>query len=253
MKPAPGAAVLAYRRRGRAGGTSKGVRGVRVLVVDDDQRLAAVLTRALSEAGHAAATRHTGPDGLREAVLGDYDAVVLDWMLPGMDGPSVCGALRAQGVLTPVLMLTARGQVADRVAGLDALADDFMAKPFSLDELLARLRALRRRGVSLAVPVVTLGDLVVDGGRRQVSRGGIQVELTAREFDVLLLLAQCAGLVVTRQQILDEVWDGESDLRSNTIDVHVGTLRAKVDRPFGRSDIETVRGVGYRLVAEPPP
>lgn len=174
-------------------------------------------------------------------------------MLPGMDGPSVCRALRAQGVLTPVLMLTARGQVADRVVGLDALADDFMAKPFSLDELLARLRALRRRGVSLAVPVVTLGDLVVDGRRRQVIRGGIPVELTAREFDVLLLLAQRAGLVVTRQQILDEVWDGESDLRSNTIDVHVGTLRAKVDRPFDRSDIETVRGVGYRLVAEPPP
>ncbi|MGZ6826585.1 MAG: response regulator transcription factor [Mycobacteriales bacterium] len=220
---------------------------MRVLVVDDDARLAAVLERALTEAGHAVQVTADGPAGLLAATLGDPDVVVLDWMLPGLTGPQVCRELRARGVRTPVLLLTARDSVADRVEGLDALADDFLAKPFSLDELLARLRALVRRGSGLALPVVTVGDLVVDADRRSVRRGGTPVELTAREFDVLLLLAQRAGRLVTRQQILDEVWDGESDLRSNVIDVYIASLRAKVDKPFGVSTIETLRGAGYRL------
>jgi two-component system OmpR family response regulator len=220
---------------------------VRVLLVDDDQRLTAVLTQALTEAGHGVEVTHTGPAGLQAATLGAFDVIVLDWMLPGLDGPGVCRALRERHLLTPVLMLTARGSVTDRVTGLDALADDFMTKPFSLDELLARLRALARRSSALSLPVVTVGDLVVDADRREVRRGDVRVELTAREFDVLLLLAQRAGRVVTRQHVLDEVWDGETDLRSNVIDVYVASLRAKVDRPFGRSSIETLRGAGYRL------
>jgi DNA-binding response OmpR family regulator len=167
-----------------------------------------------------------------------------------MDGPTVCRTLRERRVTTPVLMLTARGEVADRVTGLDALADDFMVKPFSLDELLARLRALVRRGTDLAMPVLRLGDLLVDAERRHVRRGDVDVNLAAREFDILLLLAQRAGRCVTRLQILDEVWDGETDLRSNVIDVYIANLRAKIDKPFGRASIETLRGAGYRLTVD---
>ena len=223
---------------------------MRVLVIDDDARLTAVLERALSEAGHQSEVAHTGPAGLQSATLGEHDVVVLDWMLPGMPGPEVCRELRRRGVQTPVLLLTARTAVADRIEGLDALADDFLAKPFSIDELLARLRALARRRSSLDLPVVEVGDLVVDADTRRVRRGDVEVQLTAREFDVLLLLAQRAGRLVTRQHILDEVWDGETDLRSNVIDVYVAGLRAKIDKPFGRASIETLRGAGYRLSAE---
>jgi two-component system OmpR family response regulator len=220
---------------------------VRVLVVEDDRRLAALIGQALTEAGHSVLAAHTGPDGLAAAINGSFDAVVLDWMLPGMDGPTVCRSLRQRGVATPVLILTARGAVADRVAGLDALADDYLTKPFSLDELLARLRALVRRGDVLGLPVLMLGDLQVDAERRRVRRGDTEVELTAREFDVLFLLARRAGRVVTRQQILDEVWDGETDLRSNVIDVYIAALRSKLDKPFARASISTLRGAGYRL------
>lgn len=224
---------------------------MRVLVIDDDVRLTAVLVRALTEAGHQSEVAHTGPTGLQAATLGEHDVVVLDWMLPGIPGPEVCRELRRRGVQTPVLLLTARTAVQDRVEGLDALADDFLAKPFSIDELLARLRALARRRSSLDLPVVEVGDLVVDADRRRVYRGDVEVQLTAREFDVLLLLAQRAGKLVTRQHILDEVWDGETDLRSNVIDVYVAGLRAKIDKPFGRASIETLRGAGYRLSADP--
>jgi DNA-binding response OmpR family regulator len=224
---------------------------VRVLLVDDDRRLAAVLIQALREAGHAADAVWTGPDGLEAAAGGTFDVGVLDWMLPGLDGPAVCRALRDRGVVTPVLMLTARATVADRVTGLEALADDYLTKPFSLDELLARLRALARRGSALTLPVLTVGGLAIDADRREVKRGDTPIEVTAREFDVLLLLAQRAGKVVTRQHILDEVWDGETDLRSNVIDVYIANLRAKVDKPFGQSSIKTLRGAGYCLTADP--
>src|SRR5690349_16748517 len=183
---------------------------MRVLVVEDDVRLSAVLEQALTEAGHRVTTAADGRSGLEHASLEPYDTILLDWMLPGLDGPTVCRRLRERGVRTPVLMLTARGEVADRVEALDALADDHLTKPFALDELLARLRALHRRGQTMVLPVIDLGDLHIDAERRQVRRGRATVELTAREFDVLHLLAQRAGRVVTRQQILDEVWDGES-------------------------------------------
>jgi DNA-binding response OmpR family regulator len=218
---------------------------MRVLVIEDDERLADVLARGLADAGHQVSVRDTGPDGVVLAMADPFDAVVLDWMLPGQDGPAVCRELRARGDHTPVLMLTARHAVADRIGGLDAGADDYLTKPFSLDELLARLRALNRRVAGHELIVVD--DLTIDRDRRSVARAGIAVDLTAREFDLLVLLADRAGRVVSRVAILDEVWDGEADLRSNAIDVHVAKLRAKVDRPFGRQSIETVRGIGFRL------
>jgi two-component system OmpR family response regulator len=221
---------------------------VRVLVIEDDERLADVLARGLADAGHDVVVRQTGPDGLDAAMADAYDALVLDWMLPGQDGPAVCRELRARGNHTAVLMLTARHDVADRVGGLDAGADDYLTKPFALDELLARLRVFARRRGEHGVLIVD--DLVIDRERRSVARGDVRVEVTAREFDLLTLLAERAGRVVTRVAILDEVWDGETDLRSNAIDVHVAKLRAKVDRPFGRESIQTIRGVGFRLADE---
>ena len=222
---------------------------MRVLVVEDDERLADVLARGLADAGHEVRLEHTGPGGLAAAMAEVFDALVVDWMLPGQDGRAVCRELRARGNRTPVVMLTARHAIQDRVGGLDAGADDYLTKPFSFDELLARLRALRRRAGAQELLIVD--DLTIDRDRRTVVRAGITVELTAREFDVLALLAERAGRVVTRVDILDEVWDGETDLRSNAIDVHVAKLRAKIDRPFGRRSIETMRGVGFRLTDRP--
>jgi len=220
---------------------------VRVLLVDDEARLAALVRRGLAEAGHDADVRTDGSTGLAEALGSSYDVVVLDWMLPGLSGPQVLAALRAAGNRTPVLMLSARHSVGDRVTGLDAGADDYLAKPFSFDELLARLRALVRRAAPDELTPLVVGDLRLDPERRSVTRSGVPVELTAREFDVLALLARRAGRCVSRLQILDEVWDGETDLRSNVIDVYIASLRAKVDKPFGRSSIQTLRGAGYLL------
>ncbi len=224
-------------------------RCVRILVAEDDVRLADLLDQSLTEAGWDVEVVHDGtaaygralPDGI------PYDVLLLDWMLPGTDGRSVCRRLRSLGVTTPVLMLTARADVRDRVDGLDAGADDYLAKPFDLDELLARLRALRRRSSYGEEAVVEVGDLVVDPMSRRVSRAGTPIELSAREFDVLHLLVSRAGQVVSRYAILDQVWDGETDLRSNVIDVHLAAIRAKIDRPFGTSTITTVRGAGYRV------
>jgi two-component system OmpR family response regulator len=222
---------------------------VRVLLAEDDQRLAALLAQSLSEAGWEVEVVHDGrsaygralPDGL------PYDVLLLDWMLPELDGVTVCKRLRGIGVTTPVLMLTARGAVRDRILGLDAGADDYLAKPFDLDELLARLRALHRRSSYDDQEVVEVGDLVVDAGSRRVRRGATEIELSTREFDILHLLAANAGRVVSRFTILDEVWDGETDLRSNVIDVYLANIRSKIDKPFRTNTITTVRGAGYRL------
>jgi two-component system OmpR family response regulator len=221
---------------------------MRILVAEDDLRLAALLRESLEEAGWQVTVVHDGTAAYHELLAGaGFDVALLDWMLPGSDGVSVARRLRAIGVVTPILMLTARGEVRDRIDGLDAGADDYLPKPFDLDELLARLRALHRRSSLVAEAPIRVGDLVVDPGARRVSRAGTDVVLSAREFDILHLLAAHAGHVVTRLTILDEVWDGETDLRSNVIDVHLASIRAKIDRPFGTDTITTMRGVGYRL------
>ncbi len=220
---------------------------MRVLVIEDDERLADVLARGLIDAGHEAEVRHGGREGLAACGAGAFDAIVVDWMLPGLDGATVCRELRARGDATPILMLTARQAVPDRVAGLDAGADDYLTKPFAFDELLARLRVFARRHGPVERLVV--GHLAIDREGRAVTHAGRRLELTAREFDLLVALASRAGRIVTRFQILDEVWDGEPDLRSNAIDVHIARLRAKIDQAPGGASIETVRGIGFRLVS----
>ncbi len=218
-----------------------------ILVVDDDVRIAASIRRALAYEGYEVTTVGDGPAALAAAHARPPDLILLDVMLPGLDGLTVCRKLRERGIRTPVLMLTARGEVTDRVAGLDSGADDYLGKPFSFDELLARLRALHRRAADAAQIVLLAGDLRLDPAARRVFRGGAEIELSAREFDILALLVTRAGQCVTRYQILDDVWDGETDLRSNVIDVYIASLRAKVDKPFGRHAITTLRGAGYRL------
>jgi two-component system OmpR family response regulator len=221
---------------------------VKVLVAEDEPRLAALLEQSLVEAGWRVDVVTDGRAAYASA-LGDptYDVLLLDWMLPGMEGVTVCRRLREVGVRTPVLVLTARTTVPDRVTGLEAGADDYLPKPFDLDELIARLRALHRRAAGDDEQPLRVGDLVLDPAGRRVHRGEAEVELSAREFDILQLLMQRAGRVVTRFTILDEVWDGATDLRSNVIDVHIASLRAKIDRPFGTSTITTLRGSGYRI------
>jgi two-component system, OmpR family, response regulator len=229
---------------------------MRVLIAEDDERLAALLAESVTEAGWSAEVHHDGRTALAAAAPGGdgngFDVILLDWMLPGLDGVAVCRRLRAMGMRTPVLLLTARSAVGQKITGLDAGADDYLTKPFDLDELLARLRALHRRSTfdDDEAPL-RVGGLVVDRLARRVTRDGHEIALSAREFDILHLLVDRAGQVVSRYRILDEVWDGETDLRSNVIDVHIGALRSKIDRPFGTDTITTVRNVGYRV--DPPP
>ncbi|WP_310526950.1 response regulator transcription factor [Nocardioides sp.] len=222
---------------------------MRILVAEDDRRLAAVLDQALREDGWEVEVVHDGRSAYGRALPGGiaYDVLLLDWMLPELDGLTVCHRLRGVGVTTPVLMLTARGEVRDRIDGLEAGADDYLPKPFDLGELLARLRALQRRSSYGEGVLLEVDDLVVDPGARRVSRAGAEIELSAREFDILHLLVSRVGQVVSRYTILDEVWDGDTDLRSNVIDVHLAGIRAKIDRPFGTHTITTMRGAGYRV------
>jgi len=220
---------------------------VRVLIVEDDRRMAHLLRRGLMEEGHAVDLAGDGPEGLWYATENSYDAIVLDVMLPGFDGFKLCRKLRDQGLWTPVLMLTARGEVRDRVLGLDAGADDYLTKPFSFMELAARLRALARRGQPERPTVLEVGDLRLDPAARRVWRAEVEIVLTPKEFALLALLMAHPGEVLTRTRIIDSVWDFAYDGTSNVVDLYIGYLRRKLDRPFGRSDIETIRGVGYRL------
>jgi two-component system OmpR family response regulator len=224
---------------------------MRLLVVEDELKMAGLLVRGLREDGHAVDVARTGDDALWMGQAVEYDAVVLDLMLPGLDGVSVCRAWRENGVWTPVLMLTARDGVEDRVAGLDAGADDYLPKPFSFAELNARLRALARRGVSERPAVVEVGDLRLDPATRQVWRGAVEIQLSTKEFALLDTLMRRAGLVLSRLQLLEHAWDDAYENRSNVVDVYIRYLREKVDRPFGRESIETVRGAGYRLRKDP--
>jgi two-component system OmpR family response regulator len=220
---------------------------MRILVVEDELKMASLLRRGLIEEGHAVDIARTGDDALWMAQAADYDALVLDLMLPTIDGLEVCRRLRANGVWSPVLMLTARDGVEDRVAGLDAGADDYLPKPFSFAELLARLRALMRRGAGERPTVLEVGDLRLDPATHQVWRGDAEVELSGKEFALLETFMRRPGQVLTRDQLLEHAWDYGYENRSNIVDVYVRYLREKVDRPFVRESIETVRGVGYRL------
>ena len=220
---------------------------MRVLIVEDRAKLASQLRRALRGDGMAADVTGKGEDALWMAGSTTYDAVVLDVMLPGIDGFETCRRLRGDGVWTPVLMLTARDGVRDRVAGLDGGADDYLTKPFALDELLARLRALARRGPVERPTVLEVGTLRLDPATRRVWRGDTEIELSTKAFALLEILMRRPGSVVSRFDLLEGAWDSGYEHRSNVIDVHMRQLRAGVDKPFGVQSIETVRGVGYRL------
>jgi two-component system, OmpR family, response regulator len=220
---------------------------MRVLVIEDEVRMARLLKRALEEEGHAVDVAGDGPDGLWMATENPYAAIVLDVMLPGFDGFELSRRLRAAGIWAPVLMLTARDQVGDRVRGLDAGADDYLVKPFSLVELAARLRALARRDDRRRPVVLAEGDLRLDPASRQAWRSGTELALSPKEFALLEFFLRHPGVVLTRSQIIDAVWDFAYDGGSNVVDQYVNYLRRKVDAPFGRHDLETVRGMGYRL------
>jgi two-component system OmpR family response regulator len=218
-----------------------------LLLVEDDRKLVGALERGLQLEGYAVDVAYTGEEALALAAGAEYDAVVLDLMLPGVDGFVVCEVLRREQPRLPVLILTARAEVSDRIRGLDAGADDYLVKPFDFGELLARLRAVIRRGASERLPVREVGELRFDPATRTVSLAGREVELTAREFEVLALLARHDGQVVTRKQMLEEIWAGDDEGSPNVVDVYVGYLRKKLDHPSGRSIIRTVRGVGFVL------
>jgi two-component system OmpR family response regulator len=221
--------------------------GMRILVVEDALKMANLLRRGLVEEGHAVDVARTGTDAVWMAQAAEFDAIVLDLMLPGIDGFEVCRRIRDAGVWAPVLMLTARDGVGDRVAGLDAGADDYLPKPFSFAELLARLRALVRRGAAERPTVLEVGDLRLDPATRQVWRGETEVHLSAKEFALLETFMRRPGQVLSRFDLLEHAWDYGYENRSNVIDVYVRYLREKIDRPFALRSIETVRGSGYRL------
>ena len=220
---------------------------MRVLIVEDKVKMASLLRRGLRGEGITADVAGRGEDALWMAGATRYDAVVLDVMLPGIDGIETCRRLRADGVWTPVLMLTARGEVADRVAGLDGGADDYLTKPFELDELTARLRALGRREPVPRPTVLEVGGLRLDPARRRVWRDGTEIELDGKPFALLETFMRQPGVVLSRLELLEAGWDQAYENRSNVVDQHVSALRERIDVPFGTRSIETVRGQGYRL------
>jgi DNA-binding response OmpR family regulator len=226
------------------------VPGVRVLIVDDEVALAETVRRGLADAGFVAEVVHNGEDALWAATENAYDAIVLDIMLPKVNGYRVLGELRRREVWTPVLMLTAKDGDYDQTDAFDLGADDYLTKPFSFIVLVARLRALIRRGSPERPVVLSCGDLTLDPGRRRVERGGVPIALTPREFGLLEFLIRHRGAVVTKAEILSGVWDPAFDGDPNVVEVYIRYLRKKVDAPFGRESIQTVRGMGYRLEAE---
>jgi two-component system, OmpR family, response regulator len=225
---------------------------MKVLVVEDELKMASLLLRGFRKNGDAADVTRTGEDAVWMAGAADYDAIVLDVMLPGMDGFETLAALREQGRWTPVLMLTARDAVEDRIAGLDVGADDYLTKPFSFAELLARLRAIARRGPVERPTILQVGDLRLDPATKQVWRGTTEIDLTAKEFALLEAFMRRPGEVLTRDHLLEQAWDMGYDNRSNVVAVYVNYLRDKIDRPFGASTLTTVRGAGYRLRSDDP-
>lgn len=223
---------------------------MRLLVVDDDVKLLRAVARGLRNEGYAVDVAADGDAALMQAAVWEYDGIVLDVMLPRRDGLEVCQLLRERGCWAPVLMLTARGQISDRIAGLDVGADDYLSKPFDFGELLARLRALTRRAPPQRPSRLQVGDLVVDPATHEVQRLGEPVRLTAREFSVLEFLARHPGEVISRTTLLEHVWDENHLGSTNIVDQYVGALRRKLEVPFDRPLIRTVRGVGFRLEAQ---
>ena len=220
---------------------------MRVLVVDDEKRLARSLRVGLAAEGFAVDVAHDGTDGLWLARENDYDAIVLDLMLPGINGYQVCATLRAEQDWTPIVMLTAKDGEWDQVEGLDTGADDYLTKPYSFPVLVARLRAVARRGARERPTLLQAGDIRLDPAARRVWRGDTEVELTAREFSLLAFLARHPGDVVSKRQILEAVWDADFQGDPNIVEVYIRHLRNKIDRPYGREAIQTLRGAGYRL------
>jgi DNA-binding response OmpR family regulator len=220
---------------------------MRVLLIEDDRKAAKLLAKGLQEEGFVVDVAATGEDGEVQAAVNDYDVILLDWLLPGKDGLAVCRELRAHQVSTPILMLTARDGLSDRVSGLTVGADDYLTKPFAFAELLARIRALLRRSRSAQPTVIRVADLTIDPASRRVTRGGAPVALTAREYAILEVLARSQGEIVRRTRLVERVWDEASDVLDNLVDAHVSHLRKKIDRGGGVPLIHTVRGFGYRL------
>ncbi len=224
---------------------------VKVLLVEDEPAIADAVARGLSAEGFVIEVATDGVDGLWMAREKAFDVLILDIMLPGMNGYDICRALRTDGAVTPILMLTAKDGEYDEADALDLGADDFLSKPFSFVVLLARLRALLRRAPAHRDPILAAGTLRLDPASRKCWRGNVEVTLTAREFSLAEFLLRYKGRVVSRNQIAEHVWDSELDIDSNVVEVYIGYLRRKLDRPFNRSDIETVRGFGYRFLDEP--
>jgi len=220
---------------------------MRLLVVEDEPAAAALIAKGLREHSYAVDVAADGPAALRHAAINEYDAIILDVLLPGMNGLEVCRQLRGRHIAAPVLMLTARGGLDERVEGLDAGADDYLPKPFHFPELLARIRALLRRGPALAPSVLRVADLTIDTRTQRVERAGQPVQLTTKEFTLLAYLARKEGAVVTRSDIIEHVWDDHFDPMSNVIEVHVQRLRRKIDDGHARKLIHTRRGAGYLL------
>jgi two-component system, OmpR family, response regulator len=220
---------------------------MRILVIEDEKPLAAALRRGLEAEGAGVDIAHSGTDGLWMARENPYDALVVDIMLPGVNGFQICERLRAEGDWTPILVLTAKDGELDEAEALDVGADDYLTKPFSYVVLQARLRALLRRGAKERPAVLSAGDLTLDPATRRCRRGSVEIELTSREFSVLEYLLRRAGEVLSKREILDHVWDYDFEGDPNIVEVYIRYLRNKVDRPFGRRTIETVRGAGYRM------
>jgi DNA-binding response OmpR family regulator len=220
---------------------------MRVLLVEDDRKAAKLLAKGLHEEGFVVDVAPTGEAGEEQAFVNEYDVIVLDWLLPGKDGLAVCQSLRARDMTTPILMLTARHSLADRVSGLTTGADDYLTKPFAFAELLARIRALLRRARVARPPILRVTDLTLDPASRRVTRAGVKIGLTSKEYTILEVLMQNAGETVSRTRLVERVWDEASEVLDNLVDVHVSHLRKKIDRTPGPSLIQTVRGFGYRL------
>ena len=225
---------------------------MRVLLIEDDRKAAKLLAKGLHEEGFVVDMAPTGEEGEEQAAVNEYDVIVLDWLLPGKDGIAVCQSLRARDLSTPILMLTARDGLADRVKGLSTGADDYLTKPFAFAELLARIRALLRRSRNARPAVLRVSDLTLDPASRRVTRAGASVALTSKEFAILEVLMRSAGEIVSRTRLVERVWNEASEVLDNLVDVHLSHLRKKIDYGDRSPLIHTIRGFGYRLGPEQP-